>query len=88
MSDEIGGCVTHLETGDTGTETLYECKNTYYTFVCLFERFTVLNINPVSKYYYTATDFWFNPLVETEREIQAAKYFWSWTVLLLAPGES
>lgn len=77
LSDEIEGCVTQLET--TGTETLYECKNTipFYTFVCFLERFTILNMNPVCKYYYTATDFWFSPVVETEREIQTAKYFWN-----------
>jgi len=86
LSDEIEGCVTQLETGDTGTETFYECKNTTcYTFVCFFERSTTLNISLVCKCYYTATDFWFSPIVETEREIQTAKIFLELDCITLGP---
>lgn len=70
LSDEIEGCVTQLETGDTGTEALYECKiQCLILLYAFFERFTILNVNPVFKYYYTATGFWFRPVIETEREI-------------------
>lgn len=49
-----------------------------------FQRFTILNINAVCKYYYTANDFGFCPVAEPEREIQTAEYSWNCkTVLLL-----
>lgn len=52
-------------------------------FVCFFwRRFTILNINPVCKYYYIINDFGFCPVAEIEREIQVAKYFWNWIVTL------